>query len=211
MDTAAGLGLGNTLYAVYAALVFENGICALAVHHELNFLHAADTGLVDVHELGLPMSRFNIVDVHPVQLRREQCSLVTACAGTNLHNYVFLIKRILRQKKDLHLFLESLDIVLCRGKLFLEHLPHVFITLCGKQILAVGDRLLCLLISGVCRHEGHHLALFLHQFTETVLVARNHRVRKLQLHFLISLQEIFQFVKHDYSPLYRFCSFRLLV
>ena len=188
MDAAARFGLGNALHTVYAAFELQYGIGALAVHHKLHFLHAADSGFINVYEFGLPVTRLDVVDVHAVQLGREKRRLITACARTDFDDNILLVKRVLRKKQNLHLLLQALHVFLGGGKLFLQHLPHLLVAFGREQVLAVGNRLLRLLVLGVRLNERLHVALFLHQFAETLGVARHHRVGKLQLHFLISLQ-----------------------
>ena len=176
MDPAAGLSLRHTLYPVYAAFVFQLGICALAGDHEFHFLHAADAALADVDQLHLPPLALCVMDVHPVQLGSEQGRLVSACACADLHDYVLIIVGVLGKQKDLKLLLQLLDPFFRVGKLFLGHLPHFLVALFLQKGQAVLHVLLCLLIFLICLHQRRQIRLFLHQLPESFLILCHGRI-----------------------------------
>ena len=97
VDTSTGLGLRDTLYAVYAGLVLHLGVSALTGDHGLNLFEAADAVLTQGNNLYLPVLALCVVYVHTVKLCRKQGCLVAACAGTNLQDDVLVIVRVLRQ------------------------------------------------------------------------------------------------------------------
>ena len=52
--SALRLGLRYTLYAVYAAFVFQLAVCALSLYRKADFLVAAEFGGISVYYLYLP-------------------------------------------------------------------------------------------------------------------------------------------------------------
>ena len=113
MDTAAGLCFRHSLYTMHTGFELHTGINMIAADHEYALLEAADTVLADIHHLNLPALGFGIFGIHTEKLSSKKGCLVTACAGSDLHDNVLLIHRILRDQKDLQLLLDLCDIGLC--------------------------------------------------------------------------------------------------
>ena len=97
MDTSAALGLRHTLYAMYATLILHLGVSTLSADGKLYFLHTADTDLIHVDQLYLPTLLLGIMHIHTINFCRKKCSLIAAGTGTDLHDYILVIIRILGQ------------------------------------------------------------------------------------------------------------------
>ena len=100
MDTPAGFCLRDALYTVNAGLIFHHGISAFSINHKGYILHSADTDFLTFYQLNLPMSALCIVYIHPVNLRRKERRLISACSGADFYNNIFLVVWIFRQKQD---------------------------------------------------------------------------------------------------------------
>ena len=119
MDTSARLCFRNTLYTMYTTLVFQQRICALTSDHEADIFHTANTDLLNVHCLHFPAFGFCVMYIHTIDLCCEQSSLVSTCACTDLNDNIFIIIRVFRKQKDLHLFFQFLNTVFGIIQLFL--------------------------------------------------------------------------------------------
>ena len=196
VDPAAGLGFRHALDAVHAAFIFQAGISALARDHEGDLLHAADADLVRADGFHLPAPALRVLHIQAVHLGREQGCLVSARAGADLHDHVFIVVGVLRQEKDLQLLLQLFDAFFRLRVLFLEKLPHLFVVFLfqhGKAVLFV---LLCLLVFPVRLHKRGQVALLLHQRAETLLIGRHVRLVQFIHDLLIPMKQVFQSVKH---------------
>ena len=83
MDASARFRHRNALYAMHAALEFELGVDARAVHFQRRVLDAAEIALGAVHDFGLPALKLAIALIHLEQIGREQRGLVAAGAGAD--------------------------------------------------------------------------------------------------------------------------------
>ena len=146
-----------------AALIFQPGISALAGNHESDFLETADAILVERHHLGSPAAALGIFHIHPVNLGREKSRLISACAGTDLHDNVFVIVGILRQKQDLQLVFQLGNPFLRIGKLFLQKFLHLLVGLFLQHHQAFLYGFFTFFIFFIRIHNGSQLALLFHE------------------------------------------------
>ena len=201
VNSSAGLGLGHTLYTMYAGLVFHHGVRALAVDHKGHALHTADADLVGLHQLHLPAAALRVMHIHPVDLSREQGSLVSACARADLYDNVLVIVGVLGQKQNLQCVLQLLDAGLCVVQLFFEHLAHFLIVLFLEHHETLFHGFFAFFVFLVSIDDGLQIALFLHQLPETLLVTDHVRLVQLVHDILVTQKQVVQLVKHACSSI----------
>ena len=68
MDAPAGFCRRDPLHPVYAALIFQLGICAGTIYHENDFLKPADPVFIGVHHIYFPAVLLCIFAVHAIQI-----------------------------------------------------------------------------------------------------------------------------------------------
>src|SRR3990170_6806705 len=109
VDAAAGLGDGDALDAVDAALVLEARVGAAAAHLEDDLLEAAAVAGVGVQQLYRPALALRVAAVHAVEIGGEEGGLLAAGGGAHLHDDVLIGEGILWQQGEPQLLLEGLD------------------------------------------------------------------------------------------------------
>ena len=139
--------------------------------------------------------------IHPIDLSCEQSCLISTCAGTDLHDNVLLIIRILGQKQDLHLLFQLYDPLLRVRHLFLEHLTHLIIRLALQHGETVFYGFLTFPIFCVGIHQRLQVRLLLHQLAETILVIDYRRFGQFVGDLFKPSYQIFQFIKHLFSSI----------
>ena len=179
VDAPAGLGLWNTLYAVYAGLVFHDGISTLPGDHKCHTLHPANAGLIHLHQLRPPVFTLRIMLVHTVYLRRKKRRLITARTGADLHDNILVIIRIFRQQQNLKCVLQFLHPGLRAIQLFLCKLTHLLVRFLIEHRQRIPNILFTLLVLSVRLNERCEIALLLHQFAEALRVVRYIRLAQL--------------------------------
>ena len=196
VDTSAGLGHRHTLYTVHAGLILEAAVRTLSGHDEDSFLHTADAGFINRHELRLIATALRVVDVHAVELCGEERRLVTTGTATDLHDDVLIIVLVLRKQEDLQLLDERRLVFLRLGELCLRELDHLWILL-GREhlegLLLTGYGLEIALIGRVQRLEITRLP---HQLQVFFCIVYDIRLRHEALDFLIVSGDGLQTVKH---------------
>ena len=154
MDPTPALRLGNSLYAVHAAFIFQSGIRALTRDHEHALLKSADTVLIERDHLCSPSPAVRIVDIHAVDFRCKESRLVSARASADLHNNILIIVGVLGEKENLKLLLQLIDALLRFIQFFLRQLTHLLICLILQHGKAVVNILFTFLILTVRFHDG---------------------------------------------------------
>ena len=153
------------------------------------------------------------MNIHPVDLCREQRSLVSAGTGTDLDDNVLVIIRVFREKQDLEFMLQLFHTFSGIGKLFFQKLPHLFIRLFLQHGKAVLDCLVTFFVFFICFHNRSQIVLLFHQTAEPRLIIDNVRFLKLSHNLFKTNQQIVQFIKHLLIPphfLLLYCTRRLL-
>ena len=157
VDTAAGFRFGDTLHPVNAGLVFHPGVGTPAVDDEVRFLHAAQFGLVVVHQFNAPALGGGVHGVHPEQAVGEQGAFLTADTAPDLHNDALVVIGILGQQQDLQLFKQLFLLLFGSGIGLLAELLHFRI---AHQFFGIQHILLCLPVSLKSFHDGLQVILF---------------------------------------------------
>ena len=199
VDAAAGFGFRDALYAVYAAFVFKFGVGSFSVNHEADFLHAADSDFVNAYGFHLPTVPFRVFYVKAVHFGGKKRCLISAGAGADFYNNVFIIIGVFGEQKDLQFLFQLLYAFFCFAVFFFEQFAHFFIGFGFQHKEAVLRILFCFLIFSVAFHNRSQITLFLHQSPEPVLVGRYGRLVQFVHDFLISPKQVFQPVKHFYT------------
>ena len=93
-------GVRDALDAMDPALELEPAVRAIAGDAQDRLLHAADPGLVEIHDLGLVAVLVGVALVHPLELRGEEGRLLAPGAGPDLHDHVAVVVGVARQEED---------------------------------------------------------------------------------------------------------------
>ena len=200
MDTSAGFRLRNPLYTMHTAFVFHYRVGSLPGNHKGYTLHSSDTNFLHLHGFHLPAAAFRIMHIHTINFCRKQGRFISAGTGADFHNNVFIIIRVLRQKKNLHGFFQLFHPLFGITQLFLQHLSHVLVGFHFQHGKAVFNVLLTFFVFSISLHNRSQFALLLHQLTETLLIISHRRLMQLTHNFFITNQQIVQFIKHGYPP-----------
>ena len=123
--------------------------------------------------------------IHSEKLSRKKSSLIATGTGTDFHDNVLVIIRILRKEKNLNLLFKFCNFSLGRGKFLLKHITHLFIILFIEHFKAVGNILISLLVLCICLYKRRQIALLFHKFPETVLVRCYIRTCKFGIQILV--------------------------
>ena len=137
MDTAAGLRHGNALDAMTSRLILEARPGSAALHDKADLFDPAELCFAEIDDLELPAAPLSIERIHAVQIRCEEHTLLAADAAADLHDDVFGIVWVLREKQDADLLLEARLFRLAVQELLLGELAHLGILhqLCGGSQL----------------------------------------------------------------------------
>ena len=173
MDPAAGLGHRDALHPVHAALIFQSGIGSFSGNNEAHRFHAADPDLFKADRLDTPAPSLRVMDIHPVNITREQSGLIAASPRADLHDDIFVIIGVLGQEQDPQFFLEDRDLVSGLRQLFLGQCPKFLVILLSQEELGVFLIRLGFFIGLVSLHQRSQIALLLHERHEPLLV-RSH-------------------------------------
>ena len=110
MDPALRLGRRDSLHAVRAALPFEDGERAVALHGEDRLLDATAVVLARREGLGAEAAPLGVALEHPGDLGRPERRLVAAHALSDLDDDVLRVGGIALDKCKLELVLEPCDV-----------------------------------------------------------------------------------------------------
>ena len=202
LDAALGLGLGNALDAVHAGLELHDGVDAVALDLELDGLKAAGLAGAGVEHGGLPAARLAETLVHLVQVAGEDGRLVATGGGADLDDGVLVVVGVTRDEHVLDVFLELGKLVLVLGDVHLEHLFLIRIGGVAEHFLGSLD---VIERADVLTRGGDEVGLvrvLLVETRELLDVGGDGRVGKLLLELLVGLDDLFELVAHDGTPLY---------
>ena len=88
--------------------MLEAAVRSVALYLEDDLLDAAQSRPVAVDDLSLPALALGVPHVHPVEVRREQPSLLSSGPGADLDDHVLVVIRVLRQQRHPQLVLYAL-------------------------------------------------------------------------------------------------------
>src|SRR5579863_519828 len=104
VNTPIGLGNGNALHAMRAALVFHAAVRAPASDLEGDILDASPGRLVVIQYFDFPVFVIGIAAIHAEEFAREKRGLVTARAALDSDDCIFIIHDIFGQQGNFDLF-----------------------------------------------------------------------------------------------------------
>lgn len=164
VDAALGLGGGDTLDAVDAALVTEAAEDFVAADFHDDFLEAADIGRAGFEGFDLPAAGFGEAGVHADEIGGEEGGFVAACACTDFEEGIAALKGVAGEDGDLDDVFElgeaALDDVYLGGGQGLK-----FGITAGGHLAAVGEFGDLFLVEVPVFQEGVELAMFAGEFT----------------------------------------------
>ena len=187
VDTAGRLSLRHSLHSVDSGLELESRVCAAAFDHNNSFLDSADSGIADLDNLCLPVAALSVSQIHSEKIVSEESCLFAACAGSDLKDNVLVIVRVLREKKNLELFLSLLHSLFeILGFLFC-HLTHFLVILEVNELSGVCEIALHFTVAFISPDYRLYLGHLLHVLLPCLLVCNDSRVSDLLGEFLIFL------------------------
>src|SRR5579859_7621544 len=139
MDAPVGLGDGNALHAMCAALIFHTAVRAASLHDEGYVFDAALPSFVAVQDFDFPALTIGIAGVHAKKFAREKCGLVSASAALDGDNGVFLVQDVFWQQRNFNLFEQLLFALLEAFYLFIGHIAHFWLIAGVIHLLRVGN------------------------------------------------------------------------
>ena len=84
MYSSARLGLGDALYSMYSALIFQSGIRSLSRNIKHNFFYSAQLGIIRGQSLSFEMISLRVARIHPEQIHTKKSRFFPACARAYL-------------------------------------------------------------------------------------------------------------------------------
>jgi hypothetical protein len=199
VDAALGLGRGDTLHAVDAGLVLEQGVDAVAFDDGGDVLEAvADAGLGLREDLDLPAVLLGETEVHAEDLGDEEGGLVAAGAGAEFEDDVLLVVGILGQEQHLELLFDRGKARLEAGQLLLRHGAEVWVGL-GEHGLGVGDGVADVAVLAELFDDGFEVAMLLGGGLELLLVVDEGGIGELLAEVFVAGFDLVETVKHGNS------------
>ena len=186
MDAALGLGGGDALHAVHAALVFEEAVDAVAADGEGDVLVAAGGALVEVVDFNLPVFLLAEACVHAEEVAGEEACFVAAGAAADFDDGVLGVLRVGGDEEDADVVLHLLASFLAGGEFLLGHVAQLGVLLVFQQVAALGDGVEERLVLVVGFDHGLQVLVVLAEFDVAFHVRSDLRVVHLLLNFLIA-------------------------
>ncbi len=177
VDPARGLGRGNALHPVDAALEAQLRVDAVALDHGDDFLDAALAGAADGHDVHLPALPLGVALVHPEHVAGEERGLVAAGAGPDLEQDVLVVVRVLRDQEEGDLGVERVALRLEGPGLLVGHLPQLGVRVDPRHLLDLGELLEGVLVGAIALDDGRGLLRLACQLLVGGRVLRDRRVR----------------------------------
>src|SRR5690349_10769448 len=100
MNATVGLGHGDALDTMCAALVFHAAVGTLAFHDKSDIFDAALFSLVGIHDLDFPAATIGVAAIHAEKLCCEKGCLVATGTALNGHDSILLIHNVSWQQCD---------------------------------------------------------------------------------------------------------------
>ena len=200
MDSTTAFCGRDTLYTVYAAFVFQTGICPLSCDHKGNFLITAQIAFAGVHDFDFPFPPFCVTGIHAEQVCRKECRFVTACTAADFHNNVFLVIRVFGDQQNGDFFLQFFQTFFVFRQFFLHQFPEIVVQFIFQKLQLLRNGCFHFFVFPICLHDGCHIAVFLHQFPPLALIGNDIRVVDLICQIHIFLFNFRQSVKHEAPP-----------
>ncbi len=135
LDTALGLGLGNTLDAVHAGLILHHSVNAFAAELEDYLLVAAGRAGGLVGDLKPPAAGLCKMLIHTEQVAGKDGRLVASGTAADFHDGVLAVVGVGRNEEKLDLLLQGRHLRLQLGNLFTGHLAQLVVFLVQKYVL----------------------------------------------------------------------------
>ena len=109
VDASLGLGFGDALHAVDAALVLESGERAVAVDLADHLFDAAGGVFAEAEHVGLPSLGFGVADVGAEQIAGPESCFVAADAGADFDDHAALVVGVAGQQRAAGFLFELRD------------------------------------------------------------------------------------------------------
>ena len=177
-----------------AAFVLEPAVDVVAGNFGDDLLDPAALGFADRHDFDLPLVDFGVAAVHPVDLLGEKCSLVAACPGPDLKDRSLLVKRIVRQQKNVELFRDFVVLLFEFRQLQTDKLDQFGILLDSQHLLLVGYLVFELVPLKIVVDDVFEAFVFAHQLRIFFDVSDSFGFRDLLFQIQEALVDLGEFV-----------------
>jgi len=199
MDPALGLGDGDPLHAVDAALVLETAVGAAALDQGDDLLEAPHAGgRARAERLHAPARHLRKAGVHAEEVGGKEPRLVSARAGPYLQDDVLLVIRILGKQQDREALLELLHPSLERGDFFLGQFPE-FLVAFPQHLLGLVKLPARLLVIAEGLDERRQVRVLLGELLVLGAVGDHGGIAEEPLQFPITVFDILDTLKHAVS------------
>src|SRR5664280_22220 len=98
MNAALCLRLRHTLNTVNSGFIFQDTVNAIARDAKNYFLISSGSSLGEPVNFGFPSFLLKIFTVHAEKVASKNAGLIASCSSPDLHNCIFLVFRIDRNK-----------------------------------------------------------------------------------------------------------------
>ena len=186
MDAALGLGGGDALHAVHAALVFEHAIDFLARDVESDVFVAAGGAFVEIDDFHFPVLLFTVARIHAEKVAGKDAGLVAARAAAYLDHGVLAVGGVGGDEHDTDVLFHLVTSLGAFGKFLLGHLAQLFVFLSTEQFLALCNIVKQCLVVVIGFHHRLQVFVVFAQFYVTLHVRRYLRVVHLLFYLLIT-------------------------
>lgn len=187
---------------MHAGLELHDGVDAVALDLELDGLKAAGLAGAGVEHGGLPAARLAEALIHLVQIAGKDGRLVATSGGANLDDGVLVVVGVARDEHVLNVFLELGKLGLVFGDVHLEHLLLIGIGSIVEHFLGSLDVIERADVLARGSDEVGLVRVLLVETRELLDIGGDGRVGKLFLELLVGLDDLFELVAHDGTPLY---------
>ena len=194
MDAALGLGGGDALDAVDAALVFEHAVDFLASNIKGDVLVAACGAFVEADHFDVPVFFLAVAGVHAEEVAGKDAGLVAAGAATDFDDGVFAVGGVFGNEEDADFVLHLLAAFGAFGEFGLGHFAQFLVFFGGEEFAAFGDGVEERLIVVVGFDYGLEVFVVFAEFDVAFHVGCDLRVVHLLFYLLVSGVDGFEFV-----------------
>ena len=182
MNASGRFRFRYALNTMYPGLVLQFGIGSFSFHHKGGVLNAANALIGPIDFFRRIAFFFGIHVIHPIQVPGKKARLFAAGTGTNFHNDILIIVRVLRYQKELQFFFLFFRQCFLLGQVCLQHGFHVGILHLGNHVFIFLGRLQRFTIGLVGFRNRLALDIFAVDFAPSVHVCQQFRIRQSLLH-----------------------------
>ena len=197
LDAALRFGLGHTLDAVHAGLVFHDAVHAVGAAGELEHNLLVTTGGAGglVGDFQFPAAALGEVLVHAEQVAGKDGGFVAAGAAADFHHGILAVVGVGRNEEELDLLLHFGELGLNIGHFFAGHLLEVLVLFVHEDVLGLRQLVHQAFVFQPGGDDGLQLLVILVQLHELLHIGDNLRVGQLGFQLLVLVLKAQHFIQ----------------